>query len=148
VPNRCRKPGVINEQKSINPPPILVALPPFNTLLSLAQAEVTATIDGLPAELVDKVRALPVTYESRPTPGMAKDDVPSDTFGLFCGEALNDPPSPHPVPNQIILFLEVIWEFAGSDQDIYLEEINTTYLHELGHYFGFNENDLAERGLD
>ena len=79
--------------------------------LQVGQPSVTSMVQKLADAgylRYEKYRALPVTYKSRPTPGMTKDDVPSDTFGLFCGEALNDPPSPHPIPNQIILFLEVI----------------------------------------
>ncbi|MEC8928392.1 MAG: metallopeptidase family protein [Verrucomicrobiota bacterium] len=120
----------------------------FEARLALAQAEVAATLADLPEALREQARALPVTYETRPTPGMAEDDIAPDTLGLFCGEALNDPPSPHPVPRQIILFLDVLWDFADRNREIYLEEIHTTYLHELGHYFGFDEDDLTERGLD
>ncbi|MBO35508.1 MAG: hypothetical protein CMO64_04870 [Verrucomicrobiales bacterium] len=79
---------------------------------------------------------------------MAEDEITTDTLGLFCGEALNDLPSNHPVPNQIILFLENLWDFAEGDEEIFLNEVQVTYLHELGHYFGFDEEDLAERKLD
>ena len=52
-----------------------------------------------------------------------------------------DGPSNHPQPTQIILFLENLWEFAGTDEAAYREEIRITYLHELGHYFGMDEDD-------
>jgi predicted Zn-dependent protease with MMP-like domain len=67
---------------------------------------------------------------------------------LFLGESLVDGPSSHPQPTQIILFLENLWEFAGTDEAAYREEIRITYLHELGHYFGMDEDDLEARGLD
>ena len=53
-----------------------------------------------------------------------------------------------PLPPQIILFLENIWELAEEDEAVYREEIRTTLLHELGHYLGLDEIDLEERGLD
>ncbi|MBL68815.1 MAG: hypothetical protein CMO74_10275 [Verrucomicrobiales bacterium] len=124
------------------------ARPSFEKLHALARAEVEATLADLPPDLREKARALPVTYEPCPTPEMVDDHIAPDTLGLFCGEALNDPPSLHPIPNQILLFLEPLWDFAGSDEEIYLDEIHTTYLHELGHYFGLDEDDLAERDLD
>lgn len=122
--------------------------PKFEELLALAQAEVNATIADLPENLRGPAQSLPVTYEPKPSTEMAADNIAPDTLGLFCGEALNDLPSSHPVPNQIILFLEILWDFAGGDREIFLEEVQTTYLHELGHYFGFDEDDLAERDLD
>ena len=122
--------------------------PLFKQLLFLAQAEVSAALADLPPNLHDKAQALPVTYEPKPTPGMIDDDITIDTLSLFCGEALNDPPSNLPVPHQIILFLENIWDFAGAREKLYRHEIRTTYLHELGHYFGFDEDELTARGLD
>ena len=122
--------------------------PPFKQLLALAQAEVATALADLPADLREKAQSLPVTYEPKPTPGMVNDDIAIDTLGLFCGEALNDPPSRIPVPNQIILFLENIWDFAEAKEKLYRHEIRTTYLHEIGHYFGFDEDELTTRGLD
>ena len=47
----------------------------------------------------------------------------------------------------ILLFLENLWDFAGEDEEIFRQEVRTTYLHELGHYLGLEEIDLEERGL-
>ncbi|MBL9137881.1 MAG: metallopeptidase family protein, partial [Verrucomicrobiales bacterium] len=52
------------------------------------------------------------------------------------------------LPSQILLFLENLWEFSEEDEEIFLDEVQTTYLHELGHYLGLDEIDLEERGLD
>jgi len=57
-------------------------------------------------------------------------------------------PEASPLPAQIILFLENLWDFAEEDEEFFREEVRTTYLHELGHYLGLNEIDLEERGLD
>ena len=53
-----------------------------------------------------------------------------------------------PLPPQIILFLENLWDFSESDEEIFLDEVHTTLLHELGHYLGLGEDDLEERGLE
>lgn len=53
-----------------------------------------------------------------------------------------------PIPPQIILFLENLWDFSDGDEAIYREEIRITLLHELGHYLGLDELDLEDRGLD
>jgi len=31
---------------------------------------------------------------------------------------------------------------------VFREEVERTYLHELGHYLGWDEDDVAARGLD
>ena len=53
-----------------------------------------------------------------------------------------------PIPPQIILVLENLWDFSDGDEAIYREEIRITLLHELGHYLGLDELDLEDRGLD
>jgi predicted Zn-dependent protease with MMP-like domain len=70
-----------------------------------------------------------------------------DLLGLFVGPALADPDE-SPLPPQIILFLENLWEFSDGHEDRFREEIRTTYLHELGHYLGLDELDLEKRGLE
>ena len=122
--------------------------PTFDRLLDLARAEVQTAIDELPDELRSAAEAVVVTLEPAPNPDYVADGIAPDTLGLFLGESMADPPSSHPQPTQIIFFLENLWEFAEHNQAIYLDEVRTTYLHELGHYFGFDEDDLEERGLE
>ena len=78
-----------------------------------------------------------------------KDGLEPDILGLFVGtpfpaETLDT----DPIPAQIILFLENIWEFVDGDTPLFREEVRRTYLHELGHYLGLDEDDLVERDLD
>ena len=122
--------------------------PAFDRLLDLARIEVQTAIDALPDELRPAAVAVVVTCEPAPNAGYVADGIAPDTLGLFLGESMADPPSSHPQPTQIILFLENLWQFAEHDEAVYLDEVRTTYLHELGHYFGFDEDDLEERGLE
>ncbi len=116
-------------------------------LLSIAQAEVAETIAALPAPLRAQAAPLPVTFERKPSAALVAEGSDPDLLGLFIGAAM-DEPMDSPMPPQIILFLENLWEFAESDDEIYREEIQITYLHELGHYLGLDEIDLEERGLE
>ncbi len=123
--------------------------PAWPRLLELAQSEVEATLNDLPLELQSAARAVPVIYEPRPNRSLIDDGLDPDILGLFVGE-----PHEHEeegrggLPPQIILFLENLWEFAEADEEIFLDEINTTFMHELGHYLGLNEDDLEDRGLE
>jgi predicted Zn-dependent protease with MMP-like domain len=119
----------------------------WSCLLRIAQEEVRTTLEALPAPLRSQAAPLPVSCEPVPNEGILADDYDPDLLGLFIGPPLAEPEA-SPLPPQIILFLENIWDFAEEDEEIYREEVRTTYLHELGHYLGLDEIDLEERGLD
>ena len=118
-------------------------------LNQLAQAEVAATLAALPAPLRERAQALPVTFERVPSAALQADGIEADTLGLFTGPAFGDEAySASPLPPQIIFFLENLWDFAEGDEEIFGDEVHTTYLHELGHYLGLDEDELTKRGLD
>ena len=121
----------------------------WDKLKRLALAEVEATLAALPAPLRERAANLPVTFEQVPHADFVAEGIEADSLGLFTGPAFGEEAHcASPVPPQIILYLENLWDFADADEEIYLEEVHTTYLHELGHYLGLDEDDLTERGLD
>jgi predicted Zn-dependent protease with MMP-like domain len=121
----------------------------WSVLKRMAEREVAATLDALPAPLRGRARALPVTYEHEPNAQLVEEGIEPDTLGLFVGPAFEDEGhSATPLPPQIILFLDNLWDFADGDEAIYREEIRTTLLHELGHYLGLDEDELWDRGLE
>lgn len=115
----------------------------------LARAEVTATLAALPAPLRARAQPLTVSFERVPGVAFRAEGIEPDTLGLFTGPAFGEEEhSASPLPPRIILFLENLWDFAEGDEEIYRAEVRTTYLHELGHYLGLDEDELTERGLD
>lgn len=119
----------------------------WKTLRELALAEVEATLAVLPKPLRERAEKLPVTFERQPNAGLQADGIEADTLGLFTGPEFADEGNV-PMPPQIILFLENLWDFSESDEEIFRDEIHTTFLHELGHYLGLDEDELTERGLE
>jgi len=119
----------------------------FKKLAGIAAAEVEATLAALPAPLQEQARKLPVTLERAPARDLVADGIEPDTLGLFNGPEFADEEHAT-LPPQIMLFLENIWDAAEGDEELFREEIRTTFLHELGHYLGLDENDLTERGLE
>ncbi len=118
-------------------------------LKKLALAEVEATLSELPVPLRERAAQLPVTFEPSPSASLVADGIEADSLGLFTGPAFGEEEhSASPLPPQIILYLENLWDFAEGDEEVFLEEVHTTYLHELGHYLGLDEDDLFERGLE
>ncbi len=123
--------------------------PVWKHLLVLAEAEIQRTLKELPTHLRVEAERVPVVYEPVPKPEMLVEGEEADLLGLFIGEAFADRgASAEPLPAQILLFLENIWDLAEGDEAVYGEEVRITYLHELGHYLGLEEEDLEERGLD
>ena len=121
----------------------------WNKLHALARAEVEPTLAALPAPLRERAQALPITFERRPNAAHCRDGIAPDTLGLFVGaEFAYEDSAASPLPPQIILFLGNIWDQAEADQELFQEEVRTTFLHELGHYLGLDEDDLFERGLE
>src|ERR1039457_5108025 len=118
----------------------------WNKLQELALEEVEATLAELPKPLREQARKLPVTFERVPNAGLRADGIEADTLGLFTGSEFADAGAV--LPPQIILFLENLWDFAEGDAEVFCEEVHTTFLHELGHFLGLDEDDLTERGLD
>lgn len=115
-------------------------------LLDLAQEEVTRMIAELPEDLRPRAAAVPVTYERAPNDALVKEGIEPDTLGLFVGGDFTHELDV-PVPAQIILFLENIWEMVEGNEKEFCEEVRVTLIHELGHYLGLDEDELDERGL-
>lgn len=113
-----------------------------------ARRVVVETLHRLPAELRNAARQVPVCFEDRPDGALVNDGLDPDILGLFVGaprhEHANDPGP----PPQIILYLENIREECEEAGTGFAEEVRRTYLHELGHYLGLDEDALAERDLD
>jgi predicted Zn-dependent protease with MMP-like domain len=119
----------------------------WEKLCAIASAEVEATVSALPKPLRVRAEGLPVTFERRPNADLQADGIEPDTLGLFTGAEFVDEGN-IPLPPQVILFLENLREFAEGDEVVFREEVRTTFLHELGHYLGLDEDELTERGLE
>jgi predicted Zn-dependent protease with MMP-like domain len=119
----------------------------WEKLCVVASKEVEATLAALPKPLRERADKLPVTFERRPNADLQADGIEPDTLGLFTGPEFADEGNV-PLPPQIILFLKNLWDFAEGSEEIFCEEVRTTFLHELGHYLGLDENELTKRGLE
>lgn len=119
----------------------------WNRLQALAQAEIETTLAEFPKPLREQAQKLPVTFEKMPNSGLQADGIQKDTLGLFTGAEFADSGA-EVLPSQIILFLENLWDFAAGDEEVFCDEVHTTFLHELGHFLGLGEDDLTKRGLD
>ena len=93
---------------------------------------VSRALDSLPAEIAGWLENVAIVVEDE------NPDDP-DIFGLFSEEPY--------MPAQITIY-RLPLEEAFPDQVALEEEIRITVLHEIGHYFGMDERQIAELGYD
>lgn len=75
---------------------------------------------------------------------------PSELLGYYTGTSLPERSFDNPwtnLPSAIVLFRRNLERIAW-DRDRLIEELRITVFHEVGHFLGLDEDDLAERGLD
>ena len=119
----------------------------WDQICALAATEIENTLERLPVELRERAAGLPITFERHPSLELQADGIEADVLGLFTGPEFIDE-GMVPMPPQIILFLENIFELVEGQKTAFREEVTTTFLHELGHYLRLDEADLIDRGLE
>lgn len=118
-------------------------------LARIASEVVAATQGALPPEILGVARSVPVLFEPGPGADVLAEGFEPDILGLFSGNPHGEGPSPEdPMPAQICLYTANLWDFAEGDVEAYRAECRITYLHELGHFLGWDEDQVATRGLD
>jgi predicted Zn-dependent protease with MMP-like domain len=115
----------------------------------------------IPSELKEHFHKIRILIENQASPeqirelGFPADTDPLEICGMNAGvplpqESLIEPPL---FPTQIYLFRDALLEQADFDgspeafEDL-REEIAITLLHEVGHFFGLDEDDLERLGFD
>jgi predicted Zn-dependent protease with MMP-like domain len=93
---------------------------------------VRRALDSLPAEIAGRMENVAVVVE---------DENPEDPdiFGLFSEEPY--------MPAQITIY-RLPLEESFPDPVALEEEIRITVLHEIGHYFGMDEGQIADLGYE
>ncbi len=118
-------------------------------LISIASDTVAATQRGLPPEIRAAARAVPVRFEPSPDTDLLAEGFEPDLLGLFTGSPVGTELSGADLqPPRIFLYTANLWDFAEEDVEVFRDEVRLTYLHELGHFLGWDEDQIAARGLD
>jgi len=115
--------------------------------------EVRKAARKLPRQFRQALDRVPVIVQDLPDESLAvgadRDEVGPDILGLFDGIPLpetSDMDLSQAKPNTIYLFQRNL-ERAAVDREDLVEQIRITLWHELGHYLGFEEDDMDDLGL-
>jgi predicted Zn-dependent protease with MMP-like domain len=102
------------------------------------------TIDALPPEFAERLRDVPILLEPRPSRPLVEAGFDPRAFGLFEGQEHGR--DDVPAPTRIVLYTSnLLANFADDELE---EEVENTVMHEVGHYFGLDEDDMERLGLD
>jgi predicted Zn-dependent protease with MMP-like domain len=104
--------------------------------------EVRAALDSLPPKLAAALDNVAVVVEE-------VNPQEPDLFGLYEGIPLTERGSGDfgQLPDRIAIYRRPLEEEFDDPAEL-REEIRITVLHELAHYFGFDEHRIAELGYE
>jgi predicted Zn-dependent protease with MMP-like domain len=102
---------------------------------------VRSALDELPPNIAAALRNVAVVVEE-------ENHEDPDLLGLYHGVPLPERADMAGMPPDTISIYRIPLEESFSDPAELQEEIRITVLHELGHYFGLDEERIAELGYD
>ncbi len=111
---------------------------------------VAASVNALPQEFQELLHNIEVVVEDRPTSAQLNEAgmEPGDSLlGLYEGVPLTERGSYYGMvlPDKISIFQKPIEDACRSDAEI-KAEVQRVVLHEIAHYFGFDDERLDELG--
>ncbi len=114
-----------------------------------------AILESLPSDVRELIERIPILIEDEPTEdflrqmGIPEDGLPSDLCGAHWGVPLTEQSVGLAIeePERVYLFRGPILRLAGDEPGALEQEIRITLLHELGHHFGLDDDDLDELGF-
>jgi predicted Zn-dependent protease with MMP-like domain len=108
----------------------------------LAQQQIAEIQHELPESIRARAMEVPVFFSR------ARGGHRGKWLGVFQGLTMmgGPPAQPDEMP-RITLFIDTLAEAANFRKAVFLDEVRITYLHELGHYLGWDEKQIANVGL-
>ncbi|MGM1016462.1 MAG: metallopeptidase family protein [Actinomycetota bacterium] len=105
------------------------------------EALVVSELDRLPDDMVDGLDNVVFVVEDRPEDGSL------DLLGLYDGLALTERGQygMGELPDRIIVYREPHLKECDSESDL-RDEVHTTLVHEIAHFYGIDDEQLHELG--
>lgn len=114
----------------------------------LVTAITKRVIQSLPEDLREQARTVLIVTADHPSPEQTDPDDDDELLGLYEGIPLTERAAPETIlPDRITLFRRPLLDLCATSREL-RDEIRLTLIHELGHFFGFSENQLFRMGLE
>ena len=112
------------------------------------QELVEQAVQDLPQFFKEKLENIAIVIEDFPSSDVASKYPGQLVLGLYRGIPLIERSvwSFHPYPDVISIYQKNIERVCAADEEI-VQQVRETVMHEIGHYFGMNEEELRELGL-
>jgi predicted Zn-dependent protease with MMP-like domain len=102
-------------------------------------------LDGLPDDFAEMLENVAVVVEEEPDPDDLEQmgmDADEELFGLYQGVPLPERAGPYSaLPDRIAIYRGPILRYCQNRREV-IREVRDTVIHELGHYFGLDEEDM------
>ena len=111
---------------------------------------VRLAISTLPPEFLSKMENVSIIVADEPTYTQKIEnglDVRDTLYGLYHGVPLTERGSYVPPLPDVIAIFQFPNESACSTETELAEQVRTTVIHEVAHYFGFSDKELDRLGL-
>lgn len=108
---------------------------------------VEKAVADIPPDLLDRIDNLMIVVEDEPSEEdlleLGMDPELDLLFGLYQGVSLPERGFDYGgvLPDRVVIYRLPLLEACSSRRELH-REIRATVIHELGHYFGFDEEDL------
>jgi predicted Zn-dependent protease with MMP-like domain len=122
----------------------------FNRSADRMVAIARRVLGEIPLKWRARFTDVPIIVEERPSEDLVREGFDPRALGLFEGpdHAARTGGNSYVAPTRIVLYAANLAAFVDPNDDEELAaEIEITLLHEIGHYFGLDEDDLEKLGL-
>lgn len=116
--------------------------------LAVVEDAAALALDRLPEPFASRLHEVPVVLEPRPSRALVEEGFDPRALGLFEGPddfgrrslAVTDRPT------RIVVFFANLLDAYPRDEDL-RAQVEVTLLHEIGHFFGLDEDEVDALGL-
>jgi predicted Zn-dependent protease with MMP-like domain len=112
---------------------------------------VAEALDEIPEPFSSRLENVQVVVEDDPSPALLRsmglDPLQDTLFGLYEGVPIDerDAFGAMTLPDKITIFYAPLVDACRTEKKL-RREIRKTVIHELGHFFGFDDDDLHDEG--
>lgn len=111
---------------------------------------VERALNTLPPQFKPYLEELTIDVEDMPDAALARDlglDDPRQLLGYYHGQPLTERSHDHGMrwPERIVVYHLNIQRICRTRAEI-IDQVRRTVLHEIGHHFGLDEEDLEDLG--